>query len=92
MATKRNVKKDIEYVTYEVLNDCFLSIESHPDRKKDEIMSLIAETLTTRNELVARVNKRDIKKGEAKKYFKQIYNDLMKSADESFTKLSVLIK
>ncbi len=92
MAKKKNVKKDIEFVTYEILNDCFLSIDTHPDRNKDEITKLIGETIAKRNELIKRVNDRKVDKKEINKHFKSIYADLMKSADNSFGTLSKLIK
>ena len=92
MAKKRNVKKDIEFITYEILNDCFLSIDAHPERKKDEITKLISDTIAKRNELIKRVNDRKIDKKETIKHFKAIYSDLMKSADEGFKTLSNIIK
>ena len=92
MAKKRNVKKDIEFLTYEILNDCFLSIDTHPERNKEGITKLISETIAKRNELIKRVNDRKVDKKEINKHFKSIYADLMKSADESFAKLSQLIK
>jgi len=92
MAKKRNVKKDIEFLTYEILNDCFLSIDTHPTRNKDEITKLISETIAKRNELIQRVNDRKVEKKDINKHFKSIYSDLMKSADVSFNTLSKLIK
>ena len=92
MAKKRNVKKDIEFLTYEILNDCFLSIDTHPERNKDKISKLISETIAKRNELIQRVNDRKVEKKDINKHFKAIYSDLMKSADVSFNTLSKLIK
>ena len=92
MATKRNVKKDIEYITYEVLNDCFLSLESHPDRDREEIGSIISNAINKRNELISKVNQKIKGRKEVKAHFKSIYDDLFKSADLYFTKLSDLIK
>ncbi len=92
MASKRNVKKDIEYITYEVLNDCFLSIETHPDRKTEEISEIIANAVQTRNKLIKKVNEKVKGKKEVKAHFKAIYDELFKSADEYFSKLSSIIK
>jgi hypothetical protein len=92
MANRRHVKKDIEYITYEVLNDCFLSIETHPDRKRDEITKIINDAVIKRNELIKKVNQKIKDKKETKKHFKNIYEDLFKSADSYFSRLSELLK
>jgi hypothetical protein len=91
MANKRNVKKDIEYLTYEVLNDCFLTIDTHPEKDKENIMKIVSDTIAKRNELIARVNVKNLEKKEVKKHFQEIYSDLTKNTDENFQKLSKLI-
>lgn len=92
MAKKRNVKKDIEFLTYEILNDCFLSLDAHPDRNKDDIMKIISGAVAKRNELIQKVNDRKIEKNKTKAHFASIYTDLLKSADASFNDLSKIIK
>lgn len=92
MAKKRNVKKDIEYLTYEVLNDCFLAIDTNPEKHKDEILKIIGDAVTKRNELIKKVNDRKVEKKQIKKHFNAIYDDIMKSTDANFSRLSSLIK
>jgi len=92
MAKRRNTKKDIEYITYEVLNDCFLAIESHPEKHREEIGGIISDAVQKRNELIKKVNQKIKGKKEIKAHFKEIYNDLFKSADSFFSKLSEIIK
>ena len=92
MAKKRTVKKDIEYLTFEVVADCFSALELYPDRKKDEIYAIISDAVNNGNELMERVNKKNIgDTKEIKKHFKGIYADLLKGADEQFSRLSKVI-
>lgn len=57
-------------------------------------MDIIKDTIIARNNLIARVNHPDGKDNPkmVKAHYKAIFNDLIKNVDESFTKLSTLIK
>jgi len=93
MAKKRDVKKDIAYLTYEIIADSFAALELYPDRKPEEILSIIDVAVKNSNDLMDRVNQKNIEKGkEVKKHFQEIYKDLIKGADEQFSKLSEIIK
>jgi len=92
MAKKRNVKKDIEYLTFEVVADCFSALELYPDRKKDEIFDIISDAVKNGNDLMERVNKKNIgDKKAVKQHYREIYADLLKGADDQFTRLSKVI-
>ena len=92
MAKKRNVKKDIEYLTYEVVADCFAALELYPERKPDEIQDIIKDAINTGNELLSKVNQKvEGDKKAVKQHFKTIYEDLFKSVDNNFTRLSKAI-
>lgn len=93
MASKRNVKKDISYLTYEVVSDCYTFMYLHPDKEKEKAAKIISEILQTQDELISRINHIKTKdKKEVKQYFKQIYQDLFSKVDQSFTELSDLTK
>ena len=95
MASKRNVKKDISYLTYEVVSDCYTFMYLHPKKtkEKEKAVNIITEILQTQDELIIRINNVDTKeKKEVKQYFKKIYEDLLNKVDHSFTELSKLTK
>ena len=72
MAKKRNVKKDIAYLTYEIIADSFAALELYPDRKPEEILSIIDVAVKNSNDLMDRVNQKNIGKGkEVKKHFQE---------------------
>ena len=89
MAKKKNVKKDIEYLTFEVVADCFSALELYPNRKKDKIFDIIGDAVKNGNDLMARVNQKNLGDKKAiKQHYREIYADLLKGADDQFSRLS----
>lgn len=93
MASRRKLKKDIDFLTFEVISDCYNYIYLHPGNE-EKVMEVIKETVANRNNLVARVNHPDGKDNAkmVKAHYKAIFSDLISNTDVSFTKLSELIK
>jgi hypothetical protein len=92
MASLRDLKKDIDYLVYEVISDCFLYSDLHPENNSDEITALITEAVNFRNDLIARVNNPDGKDNPKilKAYYKRLEKDLLTGVDNLFDKLSAL--
>ena len=92
MASIRELKKDIDYLFFEVIYDCFTYMEVRPDDNKDEIVAIINDAISLRNDLIARVNNPDGKDNRRiiKTYFQRVHKDLLKSVDELFSRLSAL--
>ncbi|MFA8436653.1 MAG: hypothetical protein ACEPOZ_19255 [Marinifilaceae bacterium] len=93
MASRRRLKKDIDYLCFEVIADCYNYNYLHPE-KKDQVMEIIHETIAFRNDLIARVNHPDGKDNPklVKAHYKKVFNDLIEKIDSSFSKLSNLVK
>ena len=93
MASRRRLKKDIDYLSYEVMSDCYNYNYLHPG-KAEQVMEIVRDTIISRNQLIARVNHPDGKDNAklVKAHYKTVYADLFKNVDESFKKLSALIK
>ncbi|MDA3819875.1 MAG: hypothetical protein PF590_05385 [Candidatus Delongbacteria bacterium] len=91
MASVREIKKDINYLIYEVLSDCMIHKHVNNDNSKasDKIMK---DMMAKREELISRVNEaKDMDdKKEKKKAFNAIEDDLITSVDESFREISKL--
>jgi hypothetical protein len=94
MASLRNLKKDIDYLVFEVLSDCFIFSSIHPDNKTDELSMIIADAVAFRNDLIARVNNPDGKDNPKilKTYYKTVEKDLLTGVDKLFDRLSSLTK
>lgn len=93
MASIRRLKKDIDYLTFSVVGDCFnyCIVKNNDNPQAGEIVKNIIEK---RNELRDRINagrKLDDKK-ETRKYYDKIFKDLLASVDGAFTELSEVVK
>lgn len=92
MANKREIKKDIDSLTFEVISDCFTFGALHPGSHEDEITSIISDAVILRNDLMDRVNhcvKTEDPKA-VKAHFNMIKKDLFTGIDRLFKRLSVL--
>lgn len=92
MANKREIKKDIDYLTFEVISDCFTFGALHPESHEEEISGIISDAVILRNDLMGRVNSNI--KGENPKavraHFNMIKKDLFTGIDKLFKRLSSL--
>ncbi|MCU0362158.1 MAG: hypothetical protein MUE32_02270 [Bacteroidales bacterium] len=90
MSSRRDLKKDIDYLVYELLSDCFIYSDMHPGENIDELSSIIAEAVDLRNDLIARVNNPD-GAGNPKlirAYYKAVEKNMNEGVDKLFTRLS----
>jgi hypothetical protein len=94
MASVRNLKKDIDYLIFEVISDSFAHSGLHPDDQPEEVSAIINDAVIFRNELIARVNNPDGKDNPkiVKAYYKSVEKDLLAGVDKLFDRLSSLSK
>jgi hypothetical protein len=92
MASVRELKKDIDYLIFEVISDCFVFQGVHPDHKSEELSEIISDAVNLRNDLIARVNNPDGKDNPkiVRSYYKTVSKDLLTGVDKLFTRLSKL--
>jgi hypothetical protein len=92
MASVRELKKDIDYLIFEVISDCFVYSGIHPENKSDELSAIISDSVSFRNDLIARVNNPDGKDNPkiVKAYYKAVKKDLITGVDKLFDRLSTL--
>ena len=89
MASIRRIKKDIDYLVGEVLSDCYTFMYLYPEKKHEEAVVIIQDTVNLRNELIERTRKID---GKSKAHFRTIFEDLLKGVDALFGRISELTK
>lgn len=92
MASKRNLKKDIDYLLSLVLEECMVTLESLPTDKKENAMAIGREVIVRHRELRIRVNHIDGKDNPAmvKMHFKKVAEDLYVHADRLLGELGAL--
>lgn len=93
MASIRRLKKDIDYLTFSVIADCF-NYSMIAGDKNAQVSTIVKNIIESRNSLRDRVSggKHLESKKEKKEYYKTIFKDLMISADQAFTQLSEVVK
>lgn len=94
MANLRDLKKDIDYLFFEFISDCFMFTSIHEGKKRTEVENLIEEAVEMRNEFFDRVNNPAGKDNPKliSGYYSALRKDLFEKVDGYFEKLSVISK
>ena len=89
MASVKNLKKDINYVLSDIIEECYVWQMLQEDAKKaDKAEKIIDETITTFDELIEKINTKDIENKKA--HFKGISAELEKKATALLSKIEKL--
>lgn len=92
MASIKRLKKDIDYLTFSVVADCF-NYSIVTGKTSDKVSEIVQDIINSRNDLRQRVSGgRKIAKAERKVYYKSIFKDLLVNVDGAFNKLSSTVK
>jgi hypothetical protein len=94
MATIRDLKKDIHYVTTELVIECLVTDMLHDGKHESKLSELVAKLLEKKQELLQRINDYRRKKDEEKAsgYFKSIQKDFQELIKEIVDEVSKLNK
>ncbi|MCZ4693908.1 hypothetical protein DWB61_03635 [Ancylomarina euxinus] len=90
MASRRNFKKDVNFLTNEIFMRSIIHLEFFGKRNSDEVYNIMNEAADARNNYIARINQKVDKKADIKSHFKLIYDDLLKSTHELLEKIDNL--
>lgn len=74
MANKRNLKKDINYVLGDIIEAVYIWEYANTDKDTKESSAIIDEAIATFDELIAKVNAKDV--NNAKAHYKAINTEL----------------
>jgi hypothetical protein len=94
MASKRDLKKDIDLLMSLVLNDCFYVLEYNNKVDQDAVMKIAEDVVRKHREFRVRANHPDGKDNPklVKEYYKKLNTDLLSAVDEELEKLSAEVK
>jgi len=92
MASIRDLKKDINFLTDEVIGNCFLHYYFVEDNEQKKVDEIIEEMVKVRNDLINRVNNpaEDSNKKTDKDYYRSIRDELIEKANKAFDSLEKL--
>ena len=78
MSNKRKLKKDVNYIAYELLTECFTLRHFHPAVEEKKFEETIQQVVNKRNELISRVNNPELREGEnLKSYYNKIREEMV---------------
>jgi len=79
MASIRDLKKDINYLTYELLTEAFAYKHFHPELKEKKLDDVILKLVQIRNDMIGRINSKDSKgeSGAVKSHFRKIKSEMI---------------
>jgi len=94
MSSIRELKKDIDYLFFEFISDCFMFTSLHSGEKSAEVKNLIEEAVSMRNEFIDRANNPDGKDNPhiIGGYYSALRKDLLQKVEGYFEKLSEISK
>jgi len=94
MATLRRLKKEIGFMSSQLIGDCIDILETFDDKKETSVLSIIEEAVTLNNTMLDRACHPDGKDNPklVKKHYKQIKIDFIKGLDKAYGNLETLIK
>lgn len=88
MASVRDLKRDINYVLGDIIEAVYIWELTNPDKDTKKSEKIIDEAIETFDELIAKVNARDI--DNKKKHFKGISNELEERGRKLIDKINAL--
>lgn len=90
MASRRNLKKDINYVIGDVFTECLIFKELIPGTDAQAADELIVDLLRIDNDFNARISHTE--PGKAKEYYRTLVKDFQEQISEVIDKLAKLKK
>lgn len=89
MAKVKDLKREINDLTYEVVSDCFTYLLVNEKKNEKKVVKIITGAVNTRNDFIARVNRLKREKDTNKKAgFRKIREELCSGMNKSFEELS----
>ncbi len=94
MASIRELKKDIHYITNELIIECLVADVVYNGKHEKKLTELATKLLEKKKEFIQRINDYRRKKDEVKasEYFKSIQNDLRDLVKEILDEVNKLEK
>jgi len=89
MAKVKDLKREINDLTYEVVSDCFTYLLVNEKKNEKKVVKIVTGAVNTRNDFIARVNRLKREKDTNKKAgFRKIREELCSGMNKSFEELS----
>ncbi|MCB7480922.1 hypothetical protein [Christiangramia sediminis] len=88
MASKRLLKKDVNYVMGDIIDAAYIHQMANPKEDPAKSEAIVDEAIKDYDELITKINNRDVENKQ--KHFKEVQVDLEKKANALIEKLNAL--
>jgi hypothetical protein len=88
MASKRLLKRDVNYVMGDIIEAAYIHQLANPKEDIKKTEAIVDEAIVTFDELIAKINQKDVE--NKKQHFKAIENELETKAQELVKKINEL--
>ncbi len=93
MASRKNLKKDIDYFVFDLISECYACINENPDMDLSGYEQIINDIIELQDTLLTRINQFNPKEGEnSNKYFHTIKEELADGLKSGYQALDALSK
>jgi hypothetical protein len=91
MASRRILKRDINYVVSDLILDCYACMEEQPEKDFSSYEQIINDAIVVKEDLFERINHFDpAKHGSSREYFMAIRKDLFITMTQAYENLKSL--
>ncbi|MBS4012254.1 MAG: hypothetical protein KGZ97_00650 [Bacteroidetes bacterium] len=92
MASIKDLKKDINFLTNEVIETCIIKLSFNPGIDNKRMFDIIDEFVEYRNQTIYKINNPEKLNGNKKEALKAYYNELMEAfiakVNQAFEKIN----
>jgi hypothetical protein len=94
MSSIRRLKKDIQFLSAQLIGDCIDFIDTFQDGQEKKVMAIIEEAVSLHNNMIDRACHLDGKDNPklVKEFYRQLKKDFIQGLDGCYKKLEELIK
>lgn len=93
MSSRRKLKKDINDLCFEVINECFAFLDHTPSLNQENVQYIISDALDLRNKLVHMINHPEngsLYANRSRIYYRQIKDELFEKTIDLIERLNGL--
>ena len=92
MASRKVLKRDIDYMTSELLSDCVLYVDLYPAQPTEPVTEIINNVLLKKQEVFSKINTPTSKmeKKAVKENYKGYISEMLTTINEGYERLSKL--
>ena len=92
MASRKVLKRDIDYMTSELLSDCVLYVDLYPAQPTEPVTEIINNVLLKKQEVFSKINTptSKIEKKAVKENYKGYISEMLTAVNAGYEKLSKL--